>query len=278
MGRRGNAIIFASESCALNAIDAEFIRDIEPGEIVIVEKSKQITMDGKDSYEFDIHTIRDNIDPNIKTSLCFFEHIYIARPDSCLDGQFVNEARTDAGRFLAQQAPVSADAVVGVPDSGLGAAYGYSLESGIPLVTGFIKNRYIGRTFISPSHTARERLVKIKLNPVANNIRGKRIVMVEDSIVRGTTFGRVVKLLRECGATEVHLRIAAPPFKNECYFGADIPDREQLIANRFTVEDIRKIIGADTLEYLSYDNLLKTAGNSKCGFCHGCFSGVYPIN
>jgi len=265
MGKRGDAVVFASESCALDVIDAKFVRDIEPGEIVVVENG-QIT------------SIRDNIAPKGETSLCIFEHIYFARPDSKLDGQYVNEARRNAGGFLAKQAPVDADAVVGVPDSGMSAAYGYSLESGIPMVEGFIKNRYIGRTFIDPGQSNREKLVKMKLNPVTNYIKGKRVVMVDDSIVRGTTCGRIVKLLRDSGAKEVHLRISSPPFLYPCYFGSDVPDRKLLIATQNTTEQIRQILNADSLEYLTFENMMKIAPNSTCGMCHGCFSGVYPMD
>lgn len=258
--------IVASESCALDAVSAKFVRDIEPGEIVIFDENG-------------IRSITDHCNKKPKT-LCVFEYIYFARPDSVIDGASVHEARLRAGAFLALEHPVQADIVIGVPDSGLDAAIGYSRQSGIPYGIGFIKNKYIGRTFISPGQSAREDKVRIKLNVVSNVVKGKRVVLIDDSIVRGTTSGRIVKLLREAGASEVHMRVSAPPFLNPCYYGTDIDSRENLIACHHTVEEISEIIGADSLGYLSVDNARKLAvhcGNS-CGegYCTACFNGEYP--
>lgn len=263
MGHRGKAIIFASESCAFDSIDAEFDRDIEPGEIVVLENGEMRCI--KDEY-------------NEKSSLCIFEHIYFARPDSCIDGEIVHETRKKAGALLAQQNKVDADIVIGVPDSGLSAAYGFSEYSKIPLGTGFIKNRYIGRTFIKPQQSVREIAVKMKLNVLKNDINGKRVIMVDDSIVRGTTSGRIINLLREAGAKEVHVRISSPPFIWPCFFGTDIPSRNDLVANKHTVEETAKIINADSLDYLSIENLHKIAPDSKCGFCDACFTGNYSVD
>jgi amidophosphoribosyltransferase len=255
-------IIFASETCALDSLDAKLIREVEPGEIVIVNQ------DG-------LHSIRTHCGG--KSNFCVFEFIYFARPDSVISGASVHNARKRAGRFLAQEHPVEADVVIGVPDSGLDAAMGYSQESGIPYGVGFIKNRYIGRTFIQPTQTERERSVKIKLNVISETVKGKRVVMIDDSIVRGTTSRRIVNLLREAGAAEVHMRTAAPPFLHPCYFGTDIDSREKLIAHRLGVEQVAKHIGADSLGFLSVKNVHKIAENAACGFCDGCFSGHYPV-
>lgn len=263
MGKRDEAVIFVSESCAFDSIDAEFIRDIEPGEIVTVE-------DGEIRSDRELCTGKSN--------LCIFEHIYFARPDSIIDGELVHETRIRAGMFLAQQKPVDADVVVGVPDSGLSAAKGYSVQSGIPEGMGFIKNRYIGRTFIKPKQDERAIAVKMKLNVLKNVVKGKKVVMVDDSIVRGTTSGRIVNLLREAGAKEVHVRISSPPFLWPCFFGTDIPSRDALISNKYTVEETAKFINADSLDYLSMENLHKIAPNSKCGFCDACFTGNYAVD
>lgn len=257
--------IAASESCALDAVGARFIRDVKPGEIVIFDKN------GVRSIER--HCGR------AKKSLCVFEYIYFARPDSVIDGASVHEARIRAGAFLALEHPVQADLVIGVPDSGIDAAVGYARQSGIPYGIGFIKNKYIGRTFISPGQSSREDKVKIKLNPIASVIRGKRIVMIDDSIVRGTTSGRIVRLLREAGASEVHVRVSAPPFLNPCYYGTDIDSREGLIACQHTVPEIAALIGADSLGYLSVENAKKLAvcpEGEECGYCTACFNGEYP--
>ena len=262
MGRKGEAIVFASESCAIQAVGGHVERELEPGEIVVVQ-------DGE------IRSIRDNC--RGESHLCIFEYIYFARPDSVIAGQSVHQARVNAGRLLAREHPVEADLVVGVPDSGLDAARGYALESGIPLGMGFVKNRYVGRTFITPDQTSREQAVRIKLSALASEVAGKRVVMVDDSIVRGTTCRQIINLLREAGATQVHMRVSAPPFIAPCYFGTDIPNREKLIACHHSLEEIQHLAGADSLGYLSLESLDKLAPDAKCGFCRGCFTGEYPI-
>ena len=255
--------IVASESCALDAVGAQFIRDIKPGEIVVFDKNG-------------VRTIEDHCNKKPCT-LCVFEYIYFARPDSIIDGCCVHSARVRAGAFLALQHPVQADVVIGVPDSGLDAAIGYSKQSGIPYGIGFIKNKYIGRTFIAPGQKNREDKVRIKLNPIPDTVRGKRIVMIDDSIVRGTTSARIVKLLREAGASEIHMRVSAPPFLNPCYYGTDIDSRDNLIACRHSTEEIAEIIGVDSLGYLSIENVKQIAkGMNGCGYCTACFDGVYP--
>ena len=254
---------FASESCALDAVGAKFVRDVLPGEIVVADRNGLRSIDthcGKAP-----HTI------------CVFEYIYFARPDSIIEGTYVHEARLQAGRFLAQEHPVEADVVIGAPDSGLDAALGYAQESGIPYGIGFIKNKYVGRTFIQGSQAQRESSVRIKLNAIPSTVAGKRVVLVDDSIVRGTTSARTIKLLREAGAKEVHYRISAPPFIHPCYFGTDIPDEKQLIATGHTVEEINKMVGSDTLGYLSVEHVKQLAIHSHCGFCTGCFTGEYPV-
>ena len=263
MGRRGDAVIFASESCALSAVGAQFVREVEPGEIVVVENGN-------------ITSLRENCE-SATSHMCIFEYIYFARPDSVICGQSVHEARRTAGRLLARAYPVEADVVIGVPDSGLDAAMGYAEESGIPYGVGLVKNRYIGRTFITPGQQSREQAVRIKLGPLKSCVEGKRVVMIDDSIVRGTTSRQIVSLLREAGAKEVHMRSSAPPFIAPCYFGTDIPDRENLIACRYSVEEIRDLIGADSLGFLSLEDLHHIAPDAACGFCDGCFTGQYPI-
>ncbi len=264
MGKFGEkGIVFASETCALDSIGATFVRDIKPGEIVVV------TADG-------IKTIDTHLSD--KTSLCVFEFIYFARPDSVIEGSSVHLARQRAGMFLAQEHPVDADVVIGVPDSGLDAALGYAKESGIPYGVGFIKNRYIGRTFIAPTQKKREHDVHIKLNALAETVRGKRVVIIDDSIVRGTTSLQIIKMLRHAGAKEVHMRLSSPPFLYPCYFGTDVDSSENLIAYKHTVEEIREIIGADSLGYLNTSYLNKLADNSSCGFCDACFTGNYPVD
>jgi amidophosphoribosyltransferase len=262
MGKIGNSIVFASESCALDSIGATFVRDIEPGEVVVVDESG-------------IRSIRSNCGG--KSSLCIFEFIYFARPDSIIDGSSVHLARQRAGKFLAKEHPVEADLVIGVPDSGIDAALGYSAKSGIPYGIGFVKNRYVGRTFIQPTQGQRDIAVKIKLNALKASVQGKRVVMIDDSIVRGTTSARIVSLLRDAGATEVHVRISSPPFKNPCYFGTDIDSRDKLIACQMSIDEICSSIGADSLGYLNIDCLDNLAENTKLGFCKGCFSGCYPM-
>lgn len=263
MGRMKNgAVVFASESCALDAIGARFERDILPGEIVIADKNG-------------VRSLTEHCGRREK-KLCVFEFIYFARPDSVIDGSSVQTARQRAGAFLALDHPVQADIVIGVPDSGLDAALGYARQSGIPYGIGFIKNKYIGRTFISPTQAMRESEVHIKLNPIRSVVEGKRVILVDDSIVRGTTSRRIVRLLRDAGATEVHMRISAPPFVGACYYGTDIDDPQKLIACNHTVEEIANIIGADSLGYLSLQDVVKLADKTEGGFCTACFGGGYP--
>ena len=262
MGNLDGDIVFASESCALDSIGADFVRDIEPGEIVVVNKNG-------------IRSIKTHCGK--KGGMCVFEYIYFARPDSVIEGACIHSARINAGAFLAIEHPVDADVVIGVPDSGLDAALGFSRKSGIPYEVGFIKNKYIGRTFIQPTQEERDRSVRIKLNTIEASIKDKRIVLIDDSIVRGTTMRRIVKLLRETGAKEVHIRVSSPPFVNPCYFGTDIDSRENLIACKMSVPEIRNYLGADSLGYLSIENVNKIAENASGGFCDGCFSGKYPI-
>ena len=263
MGRRKDGmVVFASESCALDAVGAEFERDILPGEIVTVSSQG-------------IHSDRSHCGQAAR-SLCVFEYIYFARPDSVIDGCSVCQARKRAGAFLAQAHPVEADVVIGVPDSGLDAALGYAEASGIPYAMGFTKNKYIGRTFISPTQEMRENGVNIKLNPIRSVVEGKRVVMIDDSIVRGTTCRRTIDLLRQAGAKEIHMRVSAPPFISECYYGTDIDDSEKLIANHHTVEEIAGIIGVDSLGYLSVADVVRLAGDKPGGFCTACFGGGYP--
>ena len=258
----GNGYAFASESCALDAVGAKFVRDVRPGEIVIADRNGLRTME--DHCGAAPHT------------MCVFEYIYFARPDSVIDGSCVHTARQRAGAFLALEHPVQADVVIGVPDSGLDAALGYSKQSGIPYGVGFIKNKYIARTFIQPEQSQREKSVNIKLNTISSTIRGKRVVLIDDSIVRGTTCAHIVKLVREAGATEVHMRVSAPPFLNPCYFGTDVDSRENLIACSHTIPEIAQIIGVDSLGYLSTDSVTKLAECGE-GFCTGCFTGEYPV-
>lgn len=261
IGQLGDAIVFASESCALDTVGATFIRDVEPGEIVVVDKN------GMRSLKSHCHGRRHH---------CIFEYIYFARSDSKLDSVSVYEARLRAGRLLAEQYPVAADIVLGVPDSGLDAAMGYSMASGIPLVRGFVKNNYVGRTFIKPTQSQRENAVRIKLNPVRSSVEGKRVIMVDDSIVRGTTSARIVQLLKKAGATEVHVRISAPPFLWPCYFGTDIPSIDQLTARQHSLDEICQMIGADSLGFLKLDSLHEMMGEKEKHYCDACFSGLYP--
>lgn len=265
MGRRGSDVVFASESCALDSLGAEFVRDLDPGEIVVVDKKKGL------------RSIRTHCTDSQKSSLCVFEFIYFARPDSVIEGASVHGARLRAGAYLALEHPVQADVVVGVPDSGLDAALGFARQSGIPYGIGLIKNRYVGRTFIQPSQEQREDAVRIKLNVLKETVSGKRVVLVDDSIVRGTTSARIVHLIREAGALEIHMRISAPPFINPCYFGTDIDSKENLIACKMSVQEIAKQIGVDSLGFISVDNTKKIAEGARCGFCTGCFTGRYPI-
>ncbi|MDP4108414.1 MAG: amidophosphoribosyltransferase [Bacillota bacterium] len=262
IGKLSNSYVFASESCALDAIGATFLRDVEPGEIVVC-------------LEGELTSIESGI--KAKEGLCVFEYVYFARPDSVIDGLSVDAARREMGKYLARTYPVDADLVFGVPDSGLSAALGYAEESGVPYGTGLIKNRYIGRTFIQPSQTQRERAVSIKLNVLSSAVRGKRVVMVDDSIVRGTTSANIVRMIREVGALEVHMRLSSPPFKNPCYFGTDVPDRDMLIAHKMSVEEIGKKIGVDSIGFLPVEAFEKIEKGCGRRFCLGCFSGKYPV-
>jgi amidophosphoribosyltransferase len=262
IGKLNDSYILCSESCALDTIGADFIRDVDPGEIVIIDN------EGLKSI---------NYNEKIKCETCAFEYIYFARPDSVIDGINVYESRVKAGEQLFKECPIDADVVVGVPDSGVHAAVGFAKVSNIPFGIGFIKNRYVGRTFIAPSQEIRERAVSVKLNVLKVNVEGKRVVLIDDSIVRGTTSKRLVELLRKAGAKEVHFRVSSPVVKYPCYFGIDTPYRKDLIGANSTIEEIRKEIGSDSLGYISIDGLLKCFGEKK-GFCLGCFNGVYPVS
>lgn len=261
IGKRENTYILSSETCALDTIGAEFVRDVEPGEIVTIS-SDGITSDKS-------RCVRE------KQARCVFEYIYFARPDSVFDGVGVYESRIKAGRFLAMDEPVEADIVVGVPESGNAAALGYAMESGIPYGVAFVKNSYVGRTFIKPKQSSRESAVRVKLNVLRSAVEGKRVIMIDDSIVRGTTSSLIVNQLREAGAKEVHLKVSAPPFLHPCYFGTDIPNEQQLIAHNRTVDEICKVIGADSLSYLRMDRLKELSNGLP--ICTACFSADYPI-
>lgn len=262
LGKIKNSYVLASETCAFDAIGAEYIRDILPGEIILI---------GDDG-------IKSILPEKPKDSkLCVFEFVYFARPDSFMDGASVHEARIEAGRKLAQEYPVDADIVIGAPDSGLTAALGYSMESGIPYAQGLLKNRYVGRTFIQPEQGQRDASVRLKFGPLKSVLEGKRVIMVDDSIVRGTTTKRIVQMLKNAGAKEVHMRISSPPIKHPCYFGIDTPSRQHLVAASQSMEEIRQLIGADSLGYLSKEGLLDTPVEARCGFCTACFDGNYPM-
>ncbi len=261
MGKLDDAVIFCSETCALEAVGAEFIRDINPGEVVIVENG--------DTRSLDSGLVR----PMKK---CVFEYIYFARPDSVIDGISVAEARREAGRILARKHPCECDIVIGVPESGIDAALGFAAESGIPYEKGFVKNSYVGRTFIKPSQEQRQQAVKIKLNPISAVVNGKRVVIIDDSIVRGNTIANQVNMLRNAGATEVHVRISSPPFMHPCYYGTDVPDEDYLIACQHTIPEICDIIGADSLGYLEPGDLDEMLGGDDFRYCDACFTGDYP--
>ncbi len=260
IGKKDDTYVVASETCALDAVGADFVRDVLPGEIIT------ITENGIASNTVYCHK---------KPARCIFEYIYFARPDSVIDGVSVFNSRIMAGRILAQTHPVEADLVVGVPESGNDAAMGYALESGIPYGRAFVKNNYVGRTFIKPKQSLREQSVRIKLNVLKEVVKGKRIVMIDDSIVRGTTSGRIVKMLKDAGATEVHVRISSPPFKFPCYFGTDIPSSDQLIANQYTIKEIGEMLGADSLGYLDVTRLGEMVDGIE--YCDACFTGDYPV-
>ncbi|MBR4429871.1 MAG: amidophosphoribosyltransferase [Clostridiales bacterium] len=261
MGKLGDAVIFCSETCALEAVGAEFIRDVNPGEIVIVENG-------------DIRSVDSGIKRGMKK--CVFEYIYFARPDSVIDGISVAQARREAGRILARKHPCDCDIVIGVPESGIDAALGFSAESGIPYEKGFVKNSYVGRTFIKPSQEQRKQAVKIKLNPISSVVSGKRVVIIDDSIVRGNTIANQVNMLRNAGATEVHVRISSPPFMHPCYYGTDVPDEDFLIACHHSIPEICDIIGADSLGYLENEDLNDMLGGDDFRYCDACFTGNYP--
>ncbi len=262
IGKLGdNTYVVASESCALDSIRAEFIRDVEPGEVIVIDENG-------------LRSIKDNCQGNHQ--ICIFEYVYFARSDSIIDGQSVHEARKNLGKILAQAAPVEADLVFGVPDSGIDAAIGYAQESGIPYGKGMVINRYIGRTFIQPTQAERKQKVNMKLNVLRDTVKGKRVVMVDDSIVRGTTCANLVEMLREAGAKEVHMRISSPPFMWPCYFGTDVPEKSQLMACNYSVEEMCKIIGADSLAFFPVERLNETIPDATCQYCDGCFTGKYP--
>lgn len=263
IGKREQAYFLASETCALETIGAEYIRDVLPGEVVTI------------SPEGGIQSDRSLCQPEEKVGRCIFEYIYFSRPDSQIDGVSVYNSRINAGRFLAIDSPVEADLVVGVPESGNAAALGYSMQSGIPYGVAFMKNGYVGRTFIKPKQSYRADGVRVKLNAIKEAVNGKRIIMIDDSIVRGTTSGRIVSMLKEAGACEVHVRISSPPFLWPCYFGTDIPEREQLIAYNRSLEEIRDVIGADSLGYLKVERLEQMVDGLS--ICKGCFTGSYPM-
>lgn len=263
LGKVGKSYCLASETCAFDAIGAEYIRDVKPGEIIVINNNGLVSI----QTPVPLHS-----------KLCIFEFVYFARTDSMMDGISIYMSRKDAGKRLAIAHPIEADMVIGVPDSGTTAAIGYAEQSGIPFGEGLIKNRYVGRTFIQPNQSVREQGVRIKLNALRKVVWGKRIVMIDDSIVRGTTSKKIVEMLRLAGAKEVHMRISSPPVKFPCYFGIDTPSQKQLIGATHSVEKIRQIIGADTLGYISTEDLLKTVEGSGCGFCLGCFDGSYPMD
>ncbi|MDR1785186.1 MAG: amidophosphoribosyltransferase [Spirochaetaceae bacterium] len=265
LGKLHNGWMLASESCAVDAVGGEFVRDISPGEIVIIND------DGVLSFEFGERTAKRT---------CIFEYVYFARPDSVLDTIPVQEARLRMGAVLARENPVDADVVLGVPDSGLGAAMGYSAASGIPYVMGIVKNKYIGRTFIAPTQDTREKMVFVKHNALKSDVAGKRVIIIDDSIVRGTTCKRLVQVLRNAGAREVHFRISSPPVRFPCYFGIDTPCRAELISSAHTEAEVRDEIGADSLAFISIDGMfeaLRSISPKTYGYCKGCFTGEYPI-
>lgn len=266
IGKLGEGYVIASETCALQTIGAEYVREVRPGEIVKLSDNGLTSFQGRQTA---------------RRALCSFEYVYFARPDSQMEGQVIHGVRQKLGRQLAIESPVDADVVVGVPDSATPAAIGYSLQSGIPYTEGLTKNRYIGRTFIQPDQQLRRDLVKLKYNPLYSNLKGKRVVLVDDSIVRGTTSAPLVALIREGGATEVHLRVSSPPVRHPCFMGVDMATYSQLIAHNFDTETIRQQIGADSLAYLSLEGMLAAIAEGAerpSGHCHACFSGEYPIS
>ena len=264
MGRTGDGYVLTSESCAIDSVNGQFVRDVEPGEIVVINK------DGLQSIKY----------TDDKKRTCIFEYVYFARPDSVIDGIAVQEARYKMGEALAKESPVEADIVIGVPDSGLGAAQGYARASGVPYGMGIIKNKYIGRTFIAPTQKERENMVYVKLNAIRSDLEGKRVIVIDDSIVRGTTSRRLVQILRRAGAKEVHFRVSSPPVKFPCHLGIDTPSKNELISSTHELEEIRQEIGADSLAFISLEGMIEALRSCKPeadGFCKGCFSGEYPI-
>ena len=264
IGRTGDGYVLTSESCAIDSVNGQFVRDVEPGEIVVINK------DGLQSIKY--------MDDKKRT--CIFEYVYFARPDSVIDGIAVQEARYKMGEALAKESPVEADIVIGVPDSGLGAAQGYARASGVPYGMGIIKNKYIGRTFIAPTQKERENMVYVKLNAIRSDLEGKRVIVIDDSFVRGTTSRRLVQILRRAGAKEVHFRVSSPPVKFPCYLGIDTPSKNELISSTHELEEIRQEIGADSLAFISLEGMIEALRSCKPeadGFCKGCFSGEYPV-
>lgn len=262
LGRLGDSYVVCSETCALDLIDATWVRDIEPGEMLVIGPEGAVSL-----HPF----------PPAKVAHCVFEHVYFARPDSYVFGRSVNEVRTEFGRRLAREQPAIADVVVPIPDSGVCAATGFSAESGLPLQMGLIRNHYVGRTFIEPHQSIRHFGVRVKLNPVRSILQGRRVVLVDDSIVRGTTSRKIVKMVRAAGATEVHMRISCPPTVSPCFYGVDTPRRSELIAATHTLDEIRRYIGADSLGYISVDGLLDSVGPTKSSYCTSCYTGKYPV-
>ena len=262
LGRLGDAWIVCSETCALDLIGATYERDVAPGEIVIIS-------DGG------LRSIKPF--PPQPLAHCVFEHVYFARPDSYVFGRSVNEVRSDLGRILAREAPVAADVVVPIPDSGVCAAIGYAEEAGLPMKMGLIRNHYVGRTFIQPAQSIRHFSVKVKLNPVRSILEGKRVVLIDDSIVRGTTSRKIVKMVKAAGARDVHLRISCPPTISPCYYGVDTPSRNELIAATHSIDQIREFVEADSLAYLSLDGLREAVGHTQGSYCTSCYTGVYPV-
>ncbi len=262
LGKLADAWVVCSETCALDLIGAAYVRDVEPGEVLVISPN------GMKSYRpFAVS----------KLAHCVFEHVYFARPDSYVFGQSVNEARTNFGRVLAREAPIDADVIVPIPDSGVCGAVGFAEESGIPMRMGLIRNHYVGRTFIEPQQAIRHFGVRVKLNPVRSILEGRRVVLVDDSIVRGTTSRKIVKMVKAAGAKEVHMRICCPPTISPCFYGVDTPQRAELIAATHTTEEIRKYLNAETLSYLSLDGLMNGVGNGSKSYCTSCYTGVYPV-
>ena len=262
LGKMKNSYMVSSESCAFDSLGAEFVRDIKPGEVVVIDESG-------------VHSYTEHCGG--RTSMCIFEQIYVARPDSVLDNQSVHLFRMNVGKVLAEKYPVEADIVCGIPDSGVSCAIGYAAASGIPYGIAIIKNKYLGRTLSMDSDSMRKRTLEIKINVLKPTVCGKRVVIIDDSIVRGGTMSHIVELLKKAGAREVHVRVASPPFKNSCYYGTSLPEREKLISNRMTADELREKMGADSLEYISVEDLTGCADRSDVDFCCACFSGDYPI-